>query len=301
MPVAQKFSTLGVYNGFPSCLPKIDVNEVHNGDPFFNDGDPVYVDWITLGGWSKDNGAPAIGEAASKSLSLQNASKLFYNLNGLTGVDDEGVGDVYPTVLDLAAGSFTELNKEGVPPIDLEGMTPAEKIALGVEPKDRVCGYLSAAQEGNFDYPLNAPRVEIGVVICEMYEGDVENELNFRGYGLYGLNNYESAFYLTGFGDFPDLDLMSLVKYQSYDPPSWITDKTIVSFEGRARAYGELNGIHFLGYFFVATDVSTISIEFIEGDDTLVPPTSGEVSGTFSVLGVGSITVKMKDFTFYTY
>ena len=294
MPVAEKFSTLGFYNGFPYCLPKIDVNEVYNSDPIFDDGAPVYVDWITLGGWSKDNGAPAIGAEASKSLSLQNASKLFYNLNGLTGVDDEGV-EVYTSIIDLAAGSFVGLTKGGIN-IDLEGLTPEEKIAIGVEPKDRVCGGFGALMESpdDFDFVVD-PRVEMSVSICEMYEGDVENELNFRGYGLSG----EGAIYTTGVGVFPDLQLTSLAKYRFGGLP-WLPDKTYVGFVGRARAYGELYGIHFLGDFNVDSGVSTISIDFIEGDDTLDPPTSAEVSGTFSG-SAGSITMTMKDFTFYTY
>jgi len=286
MPIAEPFSFKGLGNGFPFCLTKVDVNEVYNGDPEFDDGDPVYVDWITLGGWSKDNGAPAIGEAASKSLSLQNASELFYNLNGLTGVDDEGTGEVYTSVLDLAAGSFVGLKKRGIN-IDLEGLTPAEKIALGVEPKDRVCGDFGALMDApdDFDFVADAS-VGMNVGIVRMYEGDVENELNFRGYGLSG----EGTIYTAGIGGFPDLQLTSLAKYRFGEPP-WLPDKTIVGPTGRARAYGELYGIHFLGDYNVESDVDTMSIEFV--DD--------EVSGTFSGVFGSGITMRMKDFTFYTY
>ena len=284
MPEAKHFNAEVRGNGFPFCLPKIDVNEVYNGDPDFDDGDPVYVDWITLGGWSKDNGPPAIGAEASKSLSLQNASKLFWNLNGLTGVDDEGV-EVYTSVLDLAAGSFVGLTKGGIN-IDLEGLTPAEKIAIGVEPKDRVCGGFSALMDAPDDFDgVDDPRVEMSVGICEMYDGDVADELNFRGYGL----RNDAAIYTAGVGRFPDLQLISLVKYGVGDPP-WLPDKTFVGPSGRARAYGELYGIHFLGDYYVDSDVATISIEF----------TGGGVNATFSG-PAGSITMTMKDFTFYTY
>jgi len=69
MPTADKFSTNGAYNGFPSCFDKVDVSE--------------FDFWITASGYNKDDSAQAPTQAQIDQ-SLQAAGKLFWNLHKVT-------------------------------------------------------------------------------------------------------------------------------------------------------------------------------------------------------------------------
>ncbi len=69
MPTADKFSTNGAYNGFPSCFDKVDVSE--------------FDFWITASGYNKDDSAQAPTQSQIDQ-SLQAAGKLFWNLHKVT-------------------------------------------------------------------------------------------------------------------------------------------------------------------------------------------------------------------------
>ena len=79
MPTATSFAALGKGNGFPFCVPEVDVSSF----PY----------WVTMGNFKKtDSGSPTQEQI---DLSLSNAMKLFWNFNGYTAVlggnsDDAG-------------------------------------------------------------------------------------------------------------------------------------------------------------------------------------------------------------------
>jgi len=68
-PEATPFAALGAGNGFPACLPRLDVDTADY--------------WTTLGGFNKNSaGSPTEFQIAK---SKENAMKLFWNLYGFTG------------------------------------------------------------------------------------------------------------------------------------------------------------------------------------------------------------------------
>ena len=69
MPTATPFTALGRGNGFPACVPRLDIDD--------------YAYWTTLGGFNKNSGGTPTEFQIAKS--EENAMKLFWNLYGFTG------------------------------------------------------------------------------------------------------------------------------------------------------------------------------------------------------------------------
>jgi hypothetical protein len=147
MPTTTKFTTLGKFNGFPFCPPKIDVS--------------LYYKWTTLGGTQKGN-TPT---AAEKTLSHKNAMKLFWNAHEVLGsVSSTNVSNPLPSVI------FTKYL-----------LTDPE------EPKDRVCPRQSQSFYVNtYRETVGASSIAgtITISIARMYDGATDNESNFVGYGM---------------------------------------------------------------------------------------------------------------------
>jgi len=164
MPTAKNFSTLGAFNGFSSCLERVDISG--------------YDYWITLSGYSKDSGG--VPTKKSKNDSLKLAMKLFWNTYRV---------EFY---------SFDTLTLLDIDEVLIEGDTGAE-----IEPRNRVCGYgsLSSVVKLGDSGATTAASVDLtldkGLVM--MYDGSVI-ESNFIGYGMarvdpFGVSPLESYVY----------------------------------------------------------------------------------------------------------
>ena len=152
MPISTPFTALGKGNGFPFCVTnKINVSFAS-------------YDWITLGGTRKGNN-PTKAEIQT---SFVNAVKIFWNTN------------------ELLCSVESSKTSTSLPPIIHRKDSAFNSTADPEEPKDRVCErdsglYINAYAAG----PANG--IKSGVIdlrIARMYNGDVNDEDNFLGYGL---------------------------------------------------------------------------------------------------------------------
>ena len=165
MPTADTFTALGRGNGFPFCPTKVNVSP--------------YDYWSTLGGFKKtDTGDPT---QAQIDLSLKNAMKLFWNLNGASATFADTYTAATTVEIDMDAGTYDSISfgseTSNQPPIDricFEGYESYNKIILS----------------GRFDPVVDLDQ-RIG--IRRLYNGSTSDEDNFIGYGTEGV-----AFYLTG-------------------------------------------------------------------------------------------------------
>ncbi len=157
MPVAQPFTTDGVYNGFPDCFPKVDVSDRGDGNPFDF--------WTTASGFNKDSvGNPS---AASIQQSLQLVGKLYWNLYRLE-LDCLVLGGIDPV---------TELIIDG----------EIDQTGEAIEPIERVCrGSLTTLGEQIIDEVAVVTDLRQGEEqgFARMYNGGTADEENFIGYGL---------------------------------------------------------------------------------------------------------------------
>ena len=177
MPEAEKFKALGVGNGFPYCLKKVDLTISDEGRPY---------DYLSTLGGNKKVSSPTDSEIA---LSLTNAVKLYWNFNGVTGSYNAGSATIILNIDDPEDPPYIELT-----PIDLG------------QPKDRSIKW-SAAQGAA---ELNRTHAEIEIV--KMYNGVTTDEANFVGYGVKGSIGFQAdtpflpTMYLRSFGNDPSLD-----------------------------------------------------------------------------------------------
>lgn len=150
MPVAQKFMSRGVGNGFPLCPTKIDVS--------------VFDFWTSLSGWSKvDEPASDALKAESIAKSLKFAMKLFWNYNGHTV--DFDLGSILLTI-DIEQGDF-------------DGGT----VTAPFEPKDRVCNSNGWRVFREVGVSITTD-LEVDILPRRMYNGSTDDEDNFVGYGV---------------------------------------------------------------------------------------------------------------------
>jgi len=206
MPEAEKFNALGAGNGFPFCLPKVDVSG--------------YDYWTSLSGWSKVD-TPVDDAAKEQSIkdSLANAMKLFWNVDGYSS------GKCIST-FDFGDGEKTA---EVSFPV---GSADATSGSLG-EPKDRACIENPASNSYQVEDESSddvVARVRCGAPeIVRMYNGDVLDEENFVGYGV----KPNKALYMEA-GELADwsVELMSYVSI--WEPTE------------QDHAYTEINQMHFV-------------------------------------------------------
>ncbi len=149
MPVAQPFTTNGVYNGFPSCFPKVDVSE--------------FDFWTTFSGYNKDSGGEPTQKQIDQSETL--AGKLFYSLEKVT----------------TATGDVDLLGIEMV--VNGEDLDFGDPIPPSIEPEDRSCGGSLSSQGEEFDPYFGRIDQILISGFARMYDGDTAEEGNFIGYG----------------------------------------------------------------------------------------------------------------------
>jgi len=173
MPTATNFTAFGKGNGFPFCVPKVDVTDQPSGSTAGTG------DWVTLGGYGKgDTGSVT---QAQINLSLSRAMKIYWNLNGLT-CDFDLSGSTATLTIDISQG-FNQTNSFFYY-VDDDGDFQSETNE--VQPIDRVCfgvissGYSWEAENDNGSSTFGTSAFGH---IYRMYEGSTSDESNFIGYG----------------------------------------------------------------------------------------------------------------------
>lgn len=235
MPVATPFSTYGVYNGLPDCLPSVDVS----GFDF----------WTTASGYNKDS----VGEPTQSQIdqSIQLAGKLFWNLYRITCAT--GQVSIPSSILDeviVSGWDAPELEPEPDP----------------IEPEKRVCS--GSLTRGGDLFPILADvdlTLERG--FARMYDGDTADEGNFIGYGsgLIDWNNIDDEI----------APIAQWVIDLFIDPQSHLggySNDDVGSGRLYEYTYIEREGIHFL-WLGVIDDASTLgpNVEsFIDSDNLRV-------------------------------
>ena len=208
MPTADKFSTNGVYTGFPSCFDKIDVSE--------------FDLWTTASGYNKDDSAQAPTQSQIDQ-SLQAVGKLFWNLHKVT--------------LDTFYDEWS-LSEQFVTVTENGGVDDA------TEPSERVCGgFVSFSAKTDLNtFVKTLVDLTQASGIQRFYNGATTDEANFIGYG-FGLIDLEAGIYQadsTIFTSADDLDVThSLVWLGGYSM-DYDTGHTDV------YEYIERSDIHFL-------------------------------------------------------
>ena len=208
MSLAESFNALGMGNGFPFCPATIDVVEfeAENDDA----GIGLITHWTTLGGYNKiafDFGTPVTESQIE--LSLQNAMKLFWGLENVTG--------------------------EAYHPSSGASVTA---VPIATAPKDRVC--LSSVGGQVSDNPGPAVAVmTASIIIRRMVAGDT-----FLGYGILAYPQTTSGLLYTngihaGVNYSSGPQHVALWSMATQDPTYGVNHK---------YAYTIKNGIHFVGY-----------------------------------------------------
>ena len=215
MSEATPFKSDGMGNGFPFCLDAIDVVafQAENDD----EGYGWITHWTTLGGYNKDAfdaSTPVTDEQIE--LSLQNAMKLFWNLEKVTGEASHA----------SSGASVTEMPVTSSP--DGGDLAPKDRVCLGFG-----IGGSVVHNPGPAVAVMNA---SIGII--RMVAGDT-----FLGYGIPALPRTTSGLlYTNGIHagtsyDYPTTPHVALWSMATQDP-----------INVGVFAYTIKNGIHFVGY-----------------------------------------------------
>tara|TARA_R110002153_G_C13137475_1_gene480581 strand:+ start:60 stop:785 length:726 start_codon:yes stop_codon:yes gene_type:complete len=237
---ADKFTALGAGNGFPLCLEKINMADMGDGQP--------WSFWITLGGNKKGGAVTEAGKGLSQ------AMKLFWNFNGL----QYSLNDIYEGTIDIEELSFDILSW-----FDLDGN--GFDYDENKFPMERVC--VSGYQAISEFYIADA-----FIALIRMYDGDVNDEDNFVGYGM------PDGFFYEG-----NHTYLVAGSYHYEDPG---TDEAIYE-------YGSINGIHVVSALVYIGDPSASEITYGESSiKTTVSYASGYPAGE---------VLELYDFDFYTY
>ena len=195
MPVARPFSTNGVYNGLPNCLPSVDVSG--------------FDYWTTASGYNKESvGSPT---QAQIDQSLHNVGKLFWNLHKVN------VDTFYTT--SVLSEQFVTGQENG-------------DVDDGIEPDERVCGgLLSTDNVGNLATGQIDLRETSGMV--RMYNGATTDETKFIGYG-FSLIDFENdaKSTLETFSDDGDV-VNSLVQLGGYSMNYTTTETEVYEYVER--------------------------------------------------------------------
>jgi hypothetical protein len=241
---------------------------------------------MTLGGLKNTDGRSPTSE--EKSLSFKNAAKLFWSLNGVSC----DLSYTSPTLSFSGSSTIdgsTDTHNEPVPSTQNQTSIQWRSIKTtnptlneNVEPKDRVC-YKGGRIQKDFITSASTSRDAYVLLIysggfffngiIKMYNGDVNNENNFLGYGV--------ATLASGGND----TSTSLTLGSSFSTDSESTDVV---------GYTDFCGIP------ICYSYSNIADE----DDMSVLTTSTSITGrtSYAVTG-GTVTddTKIRDLTFYTY
>ena len=217
MSVATPFKSDGMGNGFPFCPTTIDVVAFDRQRTQTTTPTRRITHWITLGGYSKDDfDASTPVTDAQIELSKQNAMKLFWNLEKVTGEASHA----------SSGASVTEMPVTSSP--DGGDLAPKDRVCLGFG-----IGGSVVHNPGPAVAVMNA---SIGII--RMVAGDT-----FLGYGIPALPRTTSGLlYTNGIHagtsyDYPTTPHVALWSMATQDP-----------INVGVFAYTIKNGIHFVGY-----------------------------------------------------
>jgi hypothetical protein len=280
MQTATEFTALGAGNGFPFCLPKINVN--------------TYVKWVTLGGNKKG------GAITEDGYGFNQAMDLFWNLYSFSGVcaaertgnlgEDEG--NIPSSTITVKADTLKENGdvfrgwENPEPKFRICEGSPHYAISIGLDDVQvSISADISASNA--YAYPPG-----LYSRVCAMYNGDVNDKTKFVGYGLYSRIGRARADSITD-------AQVSLQSFQQYPvSPGY----------GQYEEYDyvpSLNGFYFLCRAFVYNQFE--ANEYDEGSHTLNPAgMSASSIVTTSPFGTGSAEASLTSsltsiFDFYTY
>ena len=207
MSEATPFKVNGRGNGFGFCPDTIDVVEFETEND--DEGIGLVTHWVTLGGYNKDafDAATPVTDAQIE-LSLQNAMKLFWNLENVTGEASHASSGASVTAVPVTSG----------------------------DPKERVCriGIGGSA----IDNPSAHAQISAGITIARMVDG-----ATFLGYGIsaspltYNPSGQQFEPGILAYVDYGPVPQVGLYSMVTEDP-----------FGFTEFAYIEKNGILFVGY-----------------------------------------------------
>lgn len=288
MPTADTFTALGAGNGFSTFFRKIDVS--------FTSATGSYTHWVTLGGLKKtDNRSPTSQEL---SLSLENAVKLFWSLNGATLEGSRVTTGTNPPPSDYAlitidgstdTDNFPAPSGDDQTKIRWANIKGDPETKENIEPEERVCYNGAIITKNKYDsnnYVLNyyltlrIGKTQSSSGIFRMYDGDVDDESNFLGYGANLANGGGTAYV-----DEPNMYLNSAV-FTSTNDNTEFTTGYIDSFCGMPFVY-------------------RFGAEYSDPDNHTISSTSTSITGTDAVVYTSGSTetqvVTISDLDFYTY
>ncbi len=199
MPTATPFTALGRGNGFPFCLAKIDVTNINSiGSGLLSPYDQGSINWMTLGGVSSGSASQS-----QINLSLRNAMKLFYNLhsvqagtftatseitdNSLQEGNQYGTISGFPTDSSSANGTnaFGIFQKRDSFTQEISDLPPIKR-ACKESSSISVVSFGGERDPSNFHRPQrSSAQIDGGFSIFKMYNGSIDDESNFVGYGCF--------------------------------------------------------------------------------------------------------------------
>ena len=265
MSTAESFHFIGMGNGFDFCPQKIDVTQ----DGF---GDVALTDWCTLGGINKGNVAGMDDQEKVRriELSRRGLMRLYYNLEKVNA----------------SINSIPEDPNDD--PLSVSGVENEDK------PSTRTCDYFwfKGNNSGDASFSL---LIEAKIrSVSALYNGDKYNEENFVGYSI-GITSFSDDIGYIFEGGFVEcvwfnaeasLHISGIIDYED-NPP----DPNDVGF---ARAYVEINGLHFICLGGVALDISE-EVSNDPGNLELI------VKGANGGSSLYTTTFKIDDFEFFDY
>jgi|TARA_R110000764_G_C10907116_1_gene372221 hypothetical protein len=259
MPTAESFNALGAGNGFPFCLYSINVNDSPNGNP--------YTHWATLGGTEKGGSSATQVEI---DLSLVNAMKLFWNYNGHTTTSTISP---YSITLDIDEEEYNNSSFKRPSPFF---SNPVSRVCAGngwKNPNGTDLAYWSISQSPS---GFSAGSMRNTISIVRMYEGAINNEDNFIGYG-------NSSQIFSGFGGYV-LEFRSLFYEGEPITDPWPGNSVVFK-------YTTLDG----------NNIPIVARAVSANQPTDTVTISDNQTATFGRVGYNTQTVKHQDFDFYTY
>ena len=200
MPTADSFTALGRGNGFPFCVPKVDLT---SGIPSSTDGSVGPADfWVTLGGVSSGTASQA-----QIDLSLNNAMKLYWNQYSITAGNLSASSSGESSFALSRSSEIQANNKEAIYQKTISeeesDYVPVERACDNPEIQSRGMVFSDRHEDEtgdsisriNFSSVSINGRLEIfDDSIFRMYNGSTDDESNFVGYGV---SNISLAFTRT--------------------------------------------------------------------------------------------------------
>tara|TARA_R110002153_G_scaffold254050_1_gene412362 strand:+ start:616 stop:1620 length:1005 start_codon:yes stop_codon:yes gene_type:complete len=334
MPTATPFKALGAGNGFGKCLSRVDVSSDLSYTEYYNNhgaelGGTKY--WVTLGGVSSGSASQA-----QINLSFANAMKLYWNMYSVKAGSLTATSEI--TSNQFLGSSGSSYGTQSGWPGDSTSVSASNLIAvikqsdpvnanvfIDSPPKARAsnAGHLSTS--GNLERDrintLMESSCSIGssIAIIRMYNGSVDDENNFVGYGVHGsfaTAHAHTEAYARGSNSETDIGVRihvsSLIKGRNESGTDPDTGK---HFDEKTYSC-TLGGMPFIGRTFV-NDESYIGGDYGSNDEGTMTRTlvAGVLSGTadasffydangdgeFTAAGNGSVQASITDIDFWTY